>query len=85
MNLEQIKTVKMVARFIVGRSVSAVIVTLVHQNVATTSRFQKLQLYIGAYVIGSMVSDQARIKTNHAVDKSLSFWTEVKENAKKST
>lgn len=60
--------VKTVARFIVARSVSGVIVTIAHQNITTETKLQTAELYVGAYVLGSMVADAAKDHTDKKID-----------------
>lgn len=61
--------VKTVANFIVARSVSAVIVTIAHQNITPVTRLQTAELYIGAYVLGSMVAGHAQDHTEKKIDE----------------
>lgn len=60
--------VKTVANFIVARSVSAVVVTIAHQNVTPANRLQLAELYIGAYVLGSMAANAAQEHTEKQID-----------------
>lgn len=55
----RIKMTKKVVRFVAVRTVSGTVVTLVHQNVETFSKSQKASLYVGAYLVASMVADKA--------------------------
>lgn len=72
--------VKTVANFIVGRSVSAVIVTLAHQNATPVTRLQTAELYIGAYVLGSMVASAAQDHTEKKIDEIAVLVDTVKKN-----
>lgn len=64
----KIENVKLVANMVVARSVSGVIVTMVHQNTTTHSKGQTAQLYIGAYVLGAMVADRASTYVENQID-----------------
>lgn len=61
--------VKTVANFVVARSVSAVVVTVLHQNVTPANRLQIAELYVGAYVLGSMVAGHAQDHTEKKIDE----------------
>jgi hypothetical protein len=60
--------VKTAANFIVARSVSAVVVTIAHQNIKTESKLQNAELYVGAYVLGSMAADRAQEHIEKKID-----------------
>lgn len=70
--------VKSVTGFIVARSVSAVIVTIAHQNATPANKLQVAELYIGAYVLGSMVAGHARTHTDQKIDDVADALAEVK-------
>lgn len=70
--------VKTVANFVVARSVSSVIVTIAHQNITTHNKLQVAELYIGAYVLGSMVAGQAQKHTEEQIDKAADMIEKVK-------
>jgi hypothetical protein len=72
--------VKTVVNFVVARSVSGVIVTALHQNVTTETRMQNLQLYIGAYVVGSMVADRAQDHVEKTIDQIATAIETVKQH-----
>lgn len=73
--------VKTVTNFIVARSVSAVIVTIAHQNVTPASKLQVAELYIGAYVLGSMVAGHAQDHTEKKIDELAAVIDQVKASA----
>lgn len=54
----RIQTAKKVVKFVSVKSVSATVVTIIHQNTETFSKSQKAQLYIGAFLVSNMVADQ---------------------------
>jgi len=60
--------VKTVANFVVARSVSSVVVTIAHQNIATANKLQVAELYIGAYALGSMCAKAAQDHTEKQID-----------------
>lgn len=68
-----VKTTKRVAQFIAKRSVSATMVTLVHQNTKTFNNAQKAQLYIGAYLVGSKVADVCWDEASKKFDDAVQF------------
>lgn len=71
---EKIATTKAIARFVVGKCASAVVVTVVHNNCPVTTKSQKVQLVIGAAVVGAMVSKQARAYTDEMIDEIVELW-----------
>jgi len=71
-------TAKTVTKFVIGKCVSGVIVTLLHNNVQTHSKSQKVQLYVGAYVVGAMVSDKAAEWTDKQIDDLVEIGRSVK-------
>jgi hypothetical protein len=77
---EKINTTKAVARFVVGKCVSGVIVTVVHNNCPTFSKSQKVQLYVGAFVVGAMVADAARDYTDKQIDSIVEFVDNLKKD-----
>jgi hypothetical protein len=67
---EKINTTKAVARFVVGKCVSGVIVTVVHNNCPTFSKSQKVQLYV----------DAARDYTDKQIDSIVEFVDNLKKD-----
>ena len=63
-----VTTLKFVTRNVVGYSVSAVIVTFLHQNTQTFSTTDKVKLYVGAGAIGAILADAARDRVNKNID-----------------
>jgi hypothetical protein len=53
------KIAKSIVRRAATYTVSGVIVSLIHQNTTTYNTRQKVQLYVGAYILGAMVADKA--------------------------
>lgn len=51
------KIAKAVARFIVRHSVSTTVGTLIAQNVEVDKKNQKVQLFVGGYVLGMIAAD----------------------------
>lgn len=60
---------KWVARKVVGYSVAGVVITFLHQNVTAVTKAQRVQLYVGAFVIADMVVDQAKSWSDLKIDK----------------
>ena len=80
--MTKIKITKEIASFVVGHSVSAVIVTNIHQNTIPITTRQKVQLYIGAFVVGAMVAEKAHAYTDQKIDEIVTWWREdVKKTA----
>lgn len=75
---ERLPFVRTASKFVVGKSVSGVIVTIVHQNTETFTKSQKIQLYVGAYVIGAMVADAAEDYIDKRIDDVLDAWDGAK-------
>lgn len=51
------KIAKAVARFVVKHSVSTTIATVIAQSVEVEKKNQKVQIFIGSYVLGMMAAD----------------------------
>lgn len=62
------KITKTVVSYGVKYCVSGTIITLVHYNTPTFSKSQKAQLYVGAAVVGWMVSDAAADYVSQEID-----------------
>jgi len=72
-----IVTLKFVTRHVVGYSVSAVIVTFLHQNTQTFSTTDKAKLYIGAGAIGAILADACRDRVNKNVDGVIDGYNKI--------
>ena len=55
----RIQTTKKVVRFVAVKSITGTVVTVLHQNIETFSKTQKVQLYIGAALVANVVADKA--------------------------
>jgi hypothetical protein len=77
-------TAKNIVKFVVGRSVSGVVVTVLHNNCPVEGKAQKAQLYIGAYVVGSMVADAAVDHVITEIDRIRGLVRELKASRKES-
>lgn len=75
-------TAKTLAHIVAVRASSGVVVTLVHQNLDTTdfTRLQKASVYVGAYLIGSMVADAAAEHLTKKFDMIVEAVAETKKN-----
>lgn len=82
----KLDTTKSIARLIATRATSGVVVTLAHQNIDMNdfSRLQKAGVYVGAYLIGSMVADAAADHLSDKIDSIVKVVSEFK-NATSST
>ena len=67
-NMSKTLIAKKIARFAVGRCVSGVIVTAAHNITPTHTKTQKVQLDVGAYVVGAVVADATETWTDAQVD-----------------
>ncbi|MDB5716122.1 MAG: hypothetical protein JWO15_3519 [Sphingomonadales bacterium] len=77
MNID-IATTRTVAKFVVGRSVSVVVASALANLVPTTTKTQKVQVVIGATVVGAMVSDAACDYADKQMDAIAKAVTEFK-------
>lgn len=75
----RIKMTKKVVRFVAVRTVSGTVVTLVHQNVETFSKSQKASLYVGAYLVASMVADKAWDHLEAEIDEVIDIFRPADE------
>lgn len=80
---DQFVVIRGIAKFVVTRSVSGVIVTALHNNNPIISRSQEIQVYIGAYVVGAMVADKAVDYVDQKIVSTCVFMKEFKDNRKK--
>lgn len=78
----KIKIAKGIARAVVKYSVSGVVVTAIHNITPTYDKKQKAQLYIGAYVVGSMVADKAEEHIDSQIDALVEAIETIKGKAK---
>jgi hypothetical protein len=74
------KNAKRVAKFVTTRTVSGTVVSLIHQNTTTYSVPQKVSLYIGAFLVGSMVADNAWDHTEKQIDDLTKAFKESKNS-----
>jgi hypothetical protein len=72
--MNKLAAAKSITKFVVGKSVSGVVVTLIHNNTTTYSKSQTAQLYVGAYVMGAMVADQADNWITTQFDEMAEAW-----------
>lgn len=79
----KLATTKSIARLVATRAVSGVVVTLAHQNLDTTdfTRLQKAGVYVGAYLIGSMVADAAADHVSDKIDMIAKVVREIKNGS----
>lgn len=73
---------KKIARFVAVRSVSGVVVTVIHQNVSVASKPAKVQLYIGAFLLGSMAADAAWDHAEQQIDEVVTAVREARAQSK---
>jgi hypothetical protein len=59
---------KKITTLVIGTSVSGTVVTLIHANTPTFKTSQKAKLYIGAAVLGMMITEKAEEWTDKKVD-----------------
>jgi hypothetical protein len=79
--------VKAVASFAATMSVNVVVRTAIVQNIAPKNRLQSVELFIGAYTLGSLlakpVQDHVASKIDETADKIDQIKLQVAENQKK--
>jgi hypothetical protein len=69
---------KKIAKIVVGHSVSGVTITVLHNNCPVEKTHQKVQLYIGAAVIGALVAEKAEAWTDKQIDNIVDAWKSLK-------
>lgn len=72
---------KMAAKFVVGSSVKATVVGVVRHNTTPESRKEEVSIAIGAFVLGSMVADHAKVYTGQRIDHLVKLVKEAQEKA----
>lgn len=82
----KLATTKTILRLIATRATSGVVVTLAHQNIDNTdfTRLQKAGVYVGAYLVGSMVADAAADHVSEKFDSIVKAIGEMKTAKSKS-
>lgn len=70
---------KTVTKFVVARCVGMVVATIVKNSIPVDTRTEKVQVFIGAHVLGAMVGEIASVYTNHKIDQMAEWLTEAKE------
>lgn len=75
---ERFPIVRSIAQIIVTGSVSSVVSVAIKNNVTPESKLQKTQLYVGAWVLGSMVASAAGDYIDTKIDKIADAWDEFK-------
>lgn len=68
---DKIKIAKGIVKFVAARSVGATIIKVLKNNVPTANRIEEIQLIVGSYVIGGMVTDRAVDWTGYKFDEAL--------------
>lgn len=80
---DKVKIAKQVTSFVVRRSVSFVAANAIANLVPTENKIQKIELIIGASVIGGVVADKgcdfANAKFDELVESMKSFMSKLKE------
>lgn len=66
-----------VANFAVHHCVAAVVVTIAHNLMPTTTRKEKIQLYIAARAVSGLVADKAAERISCKVKKGTEFAREI--------
>ncbi len=79
---DKIKLAKGFTKFVVGTSVGSVVVKAVKSNVTPANTLQGVQLIVGAYAIGGMVSDRAVDWAGPKFDEALETLQKIKSSLK---
>lgn len=76
---------KTIAKFVVGWSTGTVIGKVIASNAAPKNRLQKAEIYVGAFAIGGVVSEQTEAWTDRQIDAVVEAWNKIKDEVKTST
>jgi len=79
----QITTVKTIAKFAVGTSVSYTVGHALANNVETEKPHQKAQVVVGAYAVGQIAADQSEPWVDKQVDNVVKQIEKIKARRKK--
>lgn len=79
METSKLDLTKTITKFVVGRSVGVIVGTIIKNNFPVESKTQKVQLFVGAYVLGAMVGEGAAMYAEHKIDRMADWWTKVKD------
>jgi hypothetical protein len=66
--MNKLEATKLVTRFVVGSSVATCVGSIVKNQFAPRNTKETFQVYVGAFVVGQMVSEQARVWTDRQID-----------------
>lgn len=75
--MDKIEVTKKIVRLIVTTSVSGTVVTMIHAGTPVYTNAQKVKVYIGAYVIGAIVSDKCGDYTDKQIDAIVKVYKEL--------
>jgi hypothetical protein len=75
--------VKVVASFVVGQSVSAVVTSSVKNLVPADSNTLKVKVFVGSQVLGMMVADHAKTYTNTMIDETADMIAKLSKKTHK--
>lgn len=79
------RSLKGVARLVVGSSVKFVVTSTIASLVPTETRKDKIKVLVGGYVISGVVAEQAKRYISDDIDEKLEFCREVYDYVKKLT
>lgn len=74
---DRVKTTKTIARFVTGLSASYVIGNIIKNNVAPTTKIQKIEVVIGTIVIGGVVINATDKYVDDMIDKIVNSFREM--------
>lgn len=76
MKINYIKLAKGIASFIVATGTSAIVKTIIKENVEPKNRFSAISVAVGTFAIGGLVSEHAVKYTMRRIDKAIASWNE---------
>lgn len=79
MNEEKLARVKTVAKFVAVRSVHFVVAGTLSSLVPKENRRERVQAFVGSYVISGMVARHTATFVNHEIDEALETYQELKD------
>lgn len=79
--VSKLKYVRMGVKFVAGRAVATTVAALVHQNTEGESTRERVQLTVGAFVLGEMVTAKASAFVGEQFDSLVEQLREAKTKA----
>lgn len=76
--MDKIKTLKFVARLIVGAGTTTISNSIIKNNVAPSSVIEQISTAVASVVIGSMASEATKSHTDAKIDEAVEAWNKAK-------